>query len=64
MDFDFNISNISIILFGFKPKNQIKEKGKRKKEKRGNPSINLMKIGKFKYKAGNGKTIIFTKIVQ
>ncbi|MCW7763893.1 hypothetical protein [Photorhabdus luminescens] len=57
MDFDFHISNISITLFGFKPKNQIKEK-------RENPSINLMKIGKFKYKVGNVKTIIFTKIVQ
>ncbi|MCW7548630.1 hypothetical protein OO184_11940 [Photorhabdus sp. APURE] len=33
MGFDFHISNMSITLFGFKPKNQIKEKGKRKKEK-------------------------------
>ncbi len=64
MDFDFNTGNISITLFGFKPKNQIKEKGERRKEKGENPSINLMKIGKFKYKAGSGKTIIFTKIVQ
>ncbi|WP_192903212.1 hypothetical protein [Photorhabdus khanii] len=43
--------------FDFKPKNKIKEK-------RENPSINLMNVGTFKYKAGSRKTIFFTKIVQ
>ncbi len=28
MDFDFNTISISIIPFGFEPKNQIQEKGK------------------------------------